>query len=251
MTRATTAAGLIFASFFAGAAAYGAGWYFADDATAPQRTGRPSRDDRVALPDPRLLAGSARLEAERIGPAVWSQTGALPAADGQVVMYSGAVPIGAGSAARADLRARPVAAATVARPDEPRPALAQETTPSEIAQALSQSIAAIVRSNGAVRLVVADRATTVRRSLVPGDTFLAGWKLSQIGPGGVTLTKQGRSILVPVAYSANPLRSPTSRPADLAASSTGAAPNPVVQVASRAPAGTVRRRISRRDAAEN
>lgn len=231
------------ALLLAGSGSYLTARQFAAENQIAAVIAKPQPRDLVRLPDPQMLAGSARLEVERIPLGVWSaEAGVGPEADGRLLAANGT------RALPADLAAIPHRSAPSSKgPTPAAPVVLAQETPGEIAQALSGSISAIVRSNGAARLIIADRTTTVRRSLVPGDVFLAGWKLSRIDPGVVTLTKQGRSIAVPVAYSAGP-----SRPPLQAQTSTAAPPRgPSSQVAIRLTPGAPRRRVSRREAAEN
>lgn len=210
----------------------------------------PQRNDPVLLPDPRLLASSARMEVERISPAIWSAAAGPTAAEaGQSLAIAGTT--GAMLARPSAIPERPASGARREQAPLPARAPAEQETPAEIVQALSQSISAIVRSNGAARLVIADPATTVRRSLVPGDVFLAGWKVSRIDPGVVTLTKQGRSIAVPVAYSAKPIRTLALGPTGTSTSKMMPTAGSTVPGANRPQASAPRRRISRRDTAEN
>ena len=223
------------ACLLAGAAAFLLGRDFGDERPPASPLARLKTTDGIILPNPNQLAQTARIELEAIPQDVWS---ILPPATNAFVSALPALQPPPASAA-APQPARPA--------PEAKPRLEAEI-PAAIAASLSQSISAIVRSNGAVRLVLADRNTTVRRSLVIGDVFQDGWKLSRIDQGSITLTRLGRSLQVPVAYSVNPRRAPSLTP--LAAVAIPSTENHA-RIGARSPVGASRRRVSRRDAAEN
>lgn len=226
----------------AGSGAFLAGRSAGDDVLPARVLARSQPASPVLLPDPRLLAGSARIELERLAPSVWASL-----APGAAAQQAGALLAAPLPPVKAATSSWQMPGGRAAQAALPAPAPTEQETPAEIASALNKSITAIVRSNGSVRLVLADRATTVRRSLVVGDVFQAGWKLSRIEQGAVTLTKQGRSIHVPIAYSVSAARLPVAGLAGGRAAQSEAN----YQTASRPSTGPARRRVSRRDAAEN
>jgi hypothetical protein len=119
-------------------------------------------------------------------------------------------------------------------------------TPEDIATGLSRNIAAIVRSNGKARLVLADRMTTVRRTYEAGDLYEDGWRIVRIQPNGILLSRSGQTILATVGHSMS-----LQRPSGLAMRTVGI-PAAVPSSPATSPAATgapPRRRVSRRDTA--
>lgn len=184
------------------------------------------------LPNPRLLARASRVELQAVPLTVWAFGATAPTAFVSA-MPSPTVPQPVFASASNPPR----------MPNAPAPVVTQQEVPLEIARALAHSISAIVRSNGVARLVVADPATTVRRSMAVGDIYQAGWKISQIEQNSVTLSKQGRVIRVAISYSATPKR----MVAMSGASPVRVSPADSVQSATTAASSARRRRISRRD----
>jgi hypothetical protein len=130
------------------------------------------------------------------------------------------------------------------RSDPPPPAPLPEPDrfpPAQIAESLSGSISAIVRSNGQARLVIADKATTVRKVFRTGDLFEGSWRITTIQSDHVMLARKGQTVRVPIAYSAwlqrpnGPINRPQARPATEPAFPPSASPP--------------RRRVTRRIAA--
>lgn len=220
------------ACLLAGVSAFSAGQQFSAvplPAGHPQGTNAREGHD---LPNSRLLARASRVELQAVPVEVWSF------GDAAASQVATAMPGPVGP--------QPVLAVAYSSSSVPVPVVPivnQQDVPIEIARTLGQNISAIVNSNGTARLVVADPATTVRRSLVIGDIYQAGWKLSRIDQGSVTLSKQGRAIKVAIAFSATPKLTV----AMAAKGPTRIVPELDVPVASRGSTSASRRRISRRD----
>jgi hypothetical protein len=192
--------------------AYGAGWLMADtQAMAPrQHTGRGPAI--AALPDPQRLASLAAAEFEALPRAIW----AVPAPP---ETPPDSLPFAPASAA--DTASMAVASPGTGAPPIRSPSR-QETGPADAAAvraAISQNLAAIVRTNGTWRLILADRATTLRQSLSVGDAFGDGWRISRIASDGVTLTRGRDRLDVAIAYAPAPRRMAIAiRPPELEAS---------------------------------
>ncbi len=198
-------------------------------------------DEAPILPDPHRLAGTAALQLEALPRAVWR----YPAPPQQTDAEGIAGLVGPASPAMID---QPLPAA---RPASARPVPPGGADPAEAAAikaAISQNLAAIVKSNGTYRLILADRATTVRRSLVVGDLYEGDWRISRIAADGVMLAKAGARLEVPVAFA------PGARPALASgrnlASRPGSGNSPLAQEPA-ANAPSPRRRVSRRITALN
>lgn len=220
------------ACLLAGISAFAAGQQFGAVPLLPGFPQSTNFREGHDLPNPRLLARASRVELQAVPAEVWA-FGVAATSQGATAMPGpvGPHPVFAGAS-----NSWPVPAPVV-------PVVTQQDLPIEIARALGQSISAIVRSNGTAKLVVADPATTVRRSLVIGDIYQAGWKLSHIDQSSVTLSKQGRAIRVAIAFSATPKLTV----AMAAKEPTRIVPELDVPVASRGSTSASRRRISRRD----
>lgn len=113
--------------------------------------------------------------------------------------------------------------------------------PAQIAERMSGSISAIIRSNGEARLVIADRTTTVRKVFRTGDLFEGSWRITNIQSDHVMLARKGETVRVPVAYSAHLQHSSVPVTRAQASRATGPALPPL--------APPPRRRVTRRIAA--
>lgn len=187
-----------------GACSFWAGSNRTPPAQAVREVASPALLLAPALPDASALAKQTQARLGSLPPSLWApstfesstQTAQIAAAKPTLAMQTGSAP---------------PPPAPLAEPDR--------FPPDQIAESLSGSISAIVRSNGEARLVIADKATTVRKVFRTGDLFEGSWRITTIQSDHVMLARKAQTVRVPIAYSARlqrpngPINRPQARPA--------------------------------------
>jgi hypothetical protein len=195
------------------------------DTPGPAAGGAAASAAIQSLPNPQILARETRLELASLPAGLLPQASVMPLAEIPPPL----------------LQVPALAAAAEPAPSEP-----VRKAPEDIAAGLSRNIAAIVRSNGKARLVLADRMTTVRRTYEAGDLYEDGWRIVRIQPDGILLSRGGQTTLAAVGSSLS-----LQRPSGMAMRTVGI---PAVMPgspanSSAAPGASSRRRVTRRDTA--